>query len=313
MEVNGTVHSFTTCKEPIPPTVTTGNATNITDVSATLNMVFDPTDYSPVQVQFRYMAEGASAWNETGWVFQNGSQTYAKSIANLSAITTYYFNAQVLYDSTEIEVGEKSFMTLEPPAVHTKSATNITDATATLNMAFNFNEYNSVLVQFRYKANDTSEWNDSGWVAQNGSGFHWYREPIAGLSSSAVYQFKAQLRYDGTIIEGPKRSFITMEKPTVSTKNAIVQKLPRGWATTVKMDYDFKDYDHGYVRFAYKKVGAADWDHTDWIGASHSGTYDELIMGLEDHTTYYSYAQLKYGDENIINGVILTFKTLMPR
>jgi hypothetical protein len=409
MEVNGTVHSFTTCREPILPTVTTENVTNITDVSATLNMVFDPTDYSPVQVQFRYMAEGASAWNETGWVFQNGchtyseliaglssnmtyyfsaqlqydgtviegveklfrtfepptvttgnatnitdvsaslnmafdlkdyssvqvqlkykaegakvwaatgwvsqneSQTYSKSIANLSAITTYYFKAQVLYDSTEIEGAEMSFMTLEPPAVHTKSATNITDATATLNMAFNFNEYNSVLVQFRYKAKGASEWNDSGWIAQNGSGFHWYREPIAGLSSSTVYQFKALLRYDGTVIEGPMRSFITMEKATVSTKNAIVQKLPRGWATTLKLDYDFKDYDHGYVRFAYKKVGAADWDHTDWTGASHSGTYDELIMGLDDHTTYYFYAQLKYGDENDIKGVTLTFKTLVPR
>ena len=180
-------------------------------------------------------------------------------------------------------------------------------------MAFDFNDYHSVQVQYRYKAKDASEWNDTGWVAQNGSGYHWYTEPIAGLSSSTVYQFKAQLRYDGTVIEGPTRSFITMEKPKVRTKNAIAQKLPRGWAVTLKMDYDFKDCDHGYVRFAYKNVGNADWDHTDWIGASHSGTYDELIMGLDDHTTYYFYAQLEYGAENSINGDTLTFKTLGPR
>jgi hypothetical protein len=304
------VNSFTTLE---PPTVRTGNATNITDASATVNMTCDLNDYDSVQVQFKYKAEGATVWAATGWEYLNGSQTYSESITNLSAITTYYFKAQLLYDSTELEVGEKSFMTLEPPAVHTKTATNITDATATLNMAFDFNDYDSVQVQFRYKANDASEWNDTGWVAQNGSGFHWYSEPIAGLSSSTVYQFKAQLRYDVTEIEGPTRSFITMEKPKVRTKNAIVQKLPRGWAVTLKMDYDFKDYDHGYVRFAYKKVGVADWDHTDWIGASHSDTYDELIMGLEDHTTYHFYAQLKYGDENNINGDALTFKTLGPR
>jgi hypothetical protein len=309
-ELEGVEKTFTTLE---PPPVRTGNATNITDVSARLNMTCDLNDYDTVQVQFKYKAEGANVWAETGWVYQNESQTYSESIANLSAITTYYYKAQLLYDSTEIEGVEKSFMTLEPPAVHTKTATNVTDATATLNMAFDFNDYNSVQVQFRYKAKDASEWNDTGWVAQNGSGYHWYSEPIAGLSSSTVYQFKAQLRYDGTVIEGTTRSFMTMEKPKVSTKNAIAQKLPRGWAVTLKMDYDFKDYDHGHVRFAYKKVGDADWDHTDWIGASHSGTYDELIMGLDDHTTYYFYAQLKYGDENNINGDTLTFKTLGPR
>jgi len=309
-ELEGVEKTFTTLE---PPTVRTGNATNITDVSARLNMTCDLNDYDTIQVQFKYKAEGANVWAATGWVYLNGSQTYSESIANLSTITTYYYKAQLIYDTTELEGVEKSFMTLEPPAVHTKTATNITDATATVNMAFDFNEYTSVHVQFSYKAKDASEWNDTGWVAQNGSGFHWYSEPIAGLSSSTVYQFKAQLRYDGTVIEGPTRSFITMEKPKVSTKNAIVQKLPRGWVVILKMDYDFKDYDHGYVRFAYKKVGVADWDHTDWIDASHSGTHDELIMGLEDHTTYYFYAQLKYGDENNINGDTLTFKTLGPR
>ena len=308
--IEGAEKSFMTLE---PPAVRTKAATNISDSTATLNMALDFKKYNTVQVQFKYKAEGASVWNETDRVSQNGSQTYSKSIANLSAITTYYFKAQVLYDSTEIEGVEKSFMTLEPPAVHTKSATNITDATATLNMAFDFNDYDSVHVQFRYKANDASAWNDTGWVAQNGSGFHWYREPIAGLSSSTVYLFKAQLRYDGRIIEGTMRSFSTMEKPTVSTKKAIVQKLPRGWAATLKMDYNFKDYDQGYVRFAYKKVGDADWDHTDWMDVSHSGTYDELIMGVEGGTTYYFYAQLKYGDENNIKGDTLTFKTLGPR
>ena len=154
-------------------------------------------------------------------------------------------------------------------------------------------------------------WAATGWVYLNGS--QTYSESITNLSAITTYYFKAQLRYDSTVIEGPKRSFITMEKPKVSTKNAIVQKLPRGWSVTLKMDYDFKDYDHGYVRFAYKKVGVADWDHTDWIDVSHSGTYNELIMGLEDHTTFYFYAQLKYGDENNIKGGTLTFKTLGPR
>jgi hypothetical protein len=315
MAVNGSVQSFTTCREPIPPTVVTENATNVSAATATLNMAFESNNYSSVQVQFRYKAEGVSTWKETGWVSQNGSgaHTFAVPIANLTYVTTYYYQAMLQYESTVIEGAEKSFMTLEPPVVHTKTATNITDATATLNMAFDLNDYNSVQVQFRYKAKGASVWNDTAWVSQNCSGFNWYREPIAGLSPSTLYEFKALLRYDGTVIEGPKRSFSTMERPTVSTKNAIVQKLPRGWVATLKMDYDFKDYDLGYVRFAYKKVGDTDWEHTDWIGTYHSASYDELIRGLEDHTTYYFYAQLKYGDENNIKGVTLTFKTLVQR
>ena len=315
MVINGSVHTFTTCRELITPTVWTRNATNVSVAAATLNMAYNFYDYSPVQVQFRYKAEGASAWAETGWIAKNGSgvHTYAEQIANLSYITIYYFKAQLLYDGMEIEGVEKSFITLEPPTVHTKTATNITDATATLNMAFDFNDYDSVQVKYRYKAKEATEWNDTGWVAQNGSGYHWYSEPIAGLSSSRVYQFKAQLRYDDRVIEGLTRSFITMEKPTVSSRTAIVHKLPRGWAVTLRMDYDFKDYDQGYLRFAYKKVGDAEWDNTDWICASHSGTYDEVIMGLEEHATYYFKAQLKYGDENNIGGDTLSFNTLGPR
>ena len=308
--IEGVEKSFMTLE---PPTVSTKNATQITHAGATLNMAFDLRDYTTVQVQFRYKAEGASAWNETGWVSPSGSNRYSEPIANLSHITTYYFKAQLRYGSTVIEGAEQSFMTLEPPAVHTKTATNVTDAAATLNMAFDHNDYGTVQVQFRYKAEGASGWNETGWVSQNGSGFHWYTEPIAGLSSSTVYHFKAQLRYDGRVIEGQERSFITVEKPTVSTKNAVVWRWERGWLANLKMDYDFKDYGFGYVRFAYKKVGDTGWDHTDWVGSSYSNTYEELIRALEGGTTYYFKAQLKYGDNNIIDGVILSFKTLEPR
>jgi hypothetical protein len=199
-ELNGTEFNFTTSREPIPPTVWTGNATNVSVATATLNMGFEFHDYSPVQVQFKYKAEGASGWNETEWVSQDGSgaHTYAEPIANLSANTTYYFIALLLYDGTELNGTWLNFTTSRepiPPTVWTGNATNVSVATTTrnmgyelsakntyysmaktekatcipaanvtLDMGFEFHDYSSVQVQFRYKAEGATGWTDTGWV-----------------------------------------------------------------------------------------------------------------------------------------------------
>jgi hypothetical protein len=202
-----------------PPTVSTRNATNISALSALLNMAFDFNDYDTVRVQFRYKAEGASAWNETGLVSQNGSgsQTYAEPIAGLSKNTTYYFMATLQYDSTVLNGTEVNFATnrdLTPPTVSTKTATNVSDAAAILNMCYEFNDYDTVRVQFRYKAEGASAWNLTDWVSHSGSGSYTYAEPIAGLSCVTTYYFIAQLKYDSTVIEGAEKSFTTAPTPT---------------------------------------------------------------------------------------------------
>jgi len=311
MAVNGSVHTFTTCRDPLPPAVETANATYVSARSAVLNMAYNDYDYSPVQVQFRYKAEGASAWTETGWVTREGSgaATFAEPIANLTYVTTYYFQAMLQYESTVIEGAEKSFITFERPIVRTKTATNITDATAVLNMAFDLKDYRSVRVQFKYKAEGASgAWDETGWVSQSGSGFHRYGEPIADLSQDKTYYFRALLLYNGTVLEGVERSFRTLEPPVVSTKPATdISDV----SATVNMVFDPNDYSPALIQFRYKAEGASTWNETDRVFQSGSQTYSESVTGLSSNTTYYFMAILLY-DSTELEGVECSFTTLEP-
>jgi hypothetical protein len=316
--LNGTENSFTTSGEPRTPTVTTKNATNITTASATLNMAYEFMDYSSVQVQFIYKAEGASAWNETGWVAQtgSGSHSFSEPIAGLSSNKTYYFMSLLLYDGTVLNGTESSFTTsreLRPPTVTTENATNITTTAATLNMTYDFMDYSSVHIQFRYKAEGVSEWNETSWVAQSGSGTHSFSEPIADLSSNKTYYFMALLKYDGTVLNGAEDSFITSGESRPPTVMTVMTKNATNITTasaTLNMAYGFMDYNSVQVQFIYKAEGASAWDETGWVAQTGSGTHSvsESIAGLSSGTTYYFMAQLKY-DGTVLNGTENSFTT----
>jgi len=93
------------------------------------------------------------------------------------------------------------------PTVTTKAATGITTSSATLNMQFTVGGYSSVEVRFAYKKSTDSAWINTTWVSKSASGTH--AAPLSGLTSSTKYDFKAQLKYDSTVIEGTTLQFTT--------------------------------------------------------------------------------------------------------
>ena len=313
--LNGTENPFTRSGKSRAPTVTTKNATNITTASATLNMAYDFMKYRFVHVQFRYKAEGESAWDETGWVAQSGSGTHSFSepILGLSSNKTYYFMALLKYDGIALNGTEVSFTTSgesRPPTVTTENATNIATASATLNMTYDFMDYRSVQVQFRYKVEGASAWNETGWVSQAGSSSHSFSEPIADLSSNKTYYFMAQLKYEGTVLNGTEVSFTTSGEPrapAVTTENATNIATA---SATLNMTYDFMDYSSVHVQFMYKAEGASAWNETGWVAQTGSGShsFSESIAGLSSNKTYYFMAQLKY-DGTVLNGTEISFTT----
>lgn len=59
----------------------------------------------------------------------------------------------------------------------------------------------------------------------------------------------------------------------------------------LNMDYDFKDYQSGHLRFRYRPREGS-WVYTDWGEASGAGSYFRQVAPLEPGLTYEFQAQL---------------------
>jgi hypothetical protein len=95
----------------------------------------------------------------------------------------------------------------EDPTVTTQAATNITTNSATPNVSYTVGNFSQVEVCFAYKKSTGSSWSSTNWVSKSGNGT--YAESLTGLDSSTTYEFKAQLKYNDTVIEGTTLQFTT--------------------------------------------------------------------------------------------------------
>ena len=77
---------------------------------------------------------------------------------------------------------------------------------------------------------------------------------------------------------------------------------------TLCMDYDFKEYGSGRVRFAYKNQSEKSWTYTPWIPRLGRDFYHRMVVGLSCETTYLYKAQLQY-DSTIVTGGTNSFTT----
>jgi hypothetical protein len=102
------------------------------------------------------------------------------------------------------------------PSVTTQAATGVTTDSATLNMNYTVGNFSSVEVCFAYKKSVDSAWSSTDWVSKSADGS--YAKSITELDSDTQYDFKAQLKYDDTTIEGTTRQFTT-EAPSEESSN----------------------------------------------------------------------------------------------
>ena len=101
----------------------------------------------------------------------------------------------------------------EVPTVTTGPASDITIRSARISMTYTTGNFSAVDVRFSHKRTADVTWFPEPWVTrtEDGSYDYWLTE----LAHSAEYEFKAQLRYDDTVIEGEIRRFITASQPIV--------------------------------------------------------------------------------------------------
>jgi len=97
------------------------------------------------------------------------------------------------------------------PTVTMQSATRVGTSSATPNMSFTLGEYNQVDVRFAYKKANAAARTYTSWVSKSAEGTH--AQSITGLTSGTTYDFKAQLRYNSTVIDGASLQFTTGALP----------------------------------------------------------------------------------------------------
>jgi len=93
------------------------------------------------------------------------------------------------------------------PTVTTKAATGTSTNSSTLNMDYTVGDFSPVQVRFAYKKSSGLFWSHTDWVPKSRSGT--YATLLTGLDSETTYDFKAQLKYDDTLIEGTALQFTT--------------------------------------------------------------------------------------------------------
>ena len=120
MRPHATSATYTFVTMAAAPTITTDGASNLTNVSATLNATLDSNGTS-TDVTFEWDTNsGAPYANETTPAFNwstDGDKAVTKGITGLAASTPYYYRAKAVYSGGTIYGSEQSFSTTADPAV----------------------------------------------------------------------------------------------------------------------------------------------------------------------------------------------------
>ena len=306
----GATKSFTTTN-PTPQftyTVTTKDATNIGQTTATLNAAIVVQNASKsFEIGFFYCTSGTpSASNKIG----NPKKTITTSsydntpyadLTGLTANKTYYFRAYVLYDGEYYYGATKSFTTTNPTpqftyTITTKDATNIGQTTATLNAAIVVqNASKSFEIGFFYCTSGTpSASNKIGNPSKTITTSSYNNTPYAdltGLTANKTYYFRAYVLYDGEYHYGATKSFTTKSNATTGTLNG------HGW-----VDLGLPDG----TKWATCNVGASTpegyGDYYAWGETTTKTTYsdynwvfDNVNINFDIAGTQYDVAHVKWG------------------
>jgi hypothetical protein len=138
-------------------------------------------------------------WNSTAWVPCSDSGVDTASNYIWAIITNSTTPALDDLEGTPFGGGGSG-----APTVTTEGATPGAH-TAGLGMSYTTGDFSSVQVRFAHKRSDSSQWSYTNWVTESAAGT--YGVTLSGLSGRTQYDFKAQLMYDSTVIEGNTLQF----------------------------------------------------------------------------------------------------------
>jgi hypothetical protein len=178
-----------------------------------LTMIADPVgggDAIDVTARGAY-AEGATvrikAVANPGYGFGNWTANPTVTFGNATAAETTF----TMLDQAVTVTAHFEDVSPPPdiPTVTTEPATAISSYSGTVHMSYTMGGFSSVEVRFACKRSTDPAWFYTVWVSKTAEGT--YTEVLTGLISETGYEFKAQLRYNDTVIEGTTRQFTTAQ------------------------------------------------------------------------------------------------------
>jgi uncharacterized membrane protein len=189
----------------VAPTVTTNDATNIAQTTATLNGTVTPGDETITAQGFQWKATTGGTYttvNATG-------TTMSYDLTGLTAGTGYTFRAFATTASGTTYGAEMTFTTqsssVTPPTVTTNDATNITQTTATLNGAVTAGDETITAQGFEWK-----ETAGGTYTTVNATGATMSYD-LTGLTPNTSYTFKAFATTASGTTYGEEKTFTTLQ------------------------------------------------------------------------------------------------------
>jgi hypothetical protein len=213
--------TFTTTAPIVAPVVTTLAASEITHESATLNGTITAGSEEITAQGFMYKATAAADWttvNATG-------ETITATLTALTAETEYTFKAFATTATGTVEGEAMSFTTtaapvvIVAPEVVTLAASEITNASATLNATVTAGSEEITAQGFMYKATAAADWTTIAATGEN------MTATVEGLEAEMAYEYKAFATTESGTVEGEVMSFTTLAGLNDATAVSIIANV----------------------------------------------------------------------------------------
>ncbi len=211
---------------PNAPALATGAASAITQSAATLNATVNPDGGEVSDCHFEYgTTEGYGSSAPCSSLPGSGSSPVGVSapVTGLVANTTYHFRISATNPGAAGEGSDGTFTTLpNPPTAEAKTASAITQTTATLNATVNPNggEVNECKLEYGTTEGYGSSAPCSA-LPGSGAGPVAVSASVSGLSPNTGYHFRLAASNPGGKSSGPDETLQTLPNPpTVEAKTA---------------------------------------------------------------------------------------------
>ena len=297
----GDVRSFNTKLNSASISVTTGEATDITDSGATVSGAISGADQSLTcgiiyGTSSTLSSSSGTKKSTTSW------SNYSLTLTGLKATTTYYYRAYAVIEGEYVYGEVRMFKTQETVTVTTGTATNITESGATLSGTISGTSQ-SLNCGIIYDTSSTLS-STSGTAKSTTSSSN-FSISMTGLKDNTTYYYRAYAVVDDKYVYGEVCSFKTLQRVSITT-GAVTDITANGATLSGMVNGATHPYVCGIIYDTSSSLSSTSGTmHT----ASSDGDYSFNVSGLKANTTYYYRAYIIVDDEYSY-GEVRSFKTL---